>query len=82
MGLVHRWIQREGALSILARKRHVVAWRLVEDSQRQVAFRHRRIRERKGRVEPDGLFEIMNGFVQVARGCRADVHAASPRIKL
>src|ERR1017187_8210260 len=65
VGLVHRWIKREGALSILARERHVVAWRLVEHSQRQVAFRHRRIRKRKGGVEPNGFLKIMNGFVKV-----------------
>src|ERR1035441_6458966 len=65
VGLVHRWIKREGALSILACEWHVVAWRLVEHSQRQVAFRHRRIRKRKGGVEPNGILKIMNGFVQV-----------------
>src|ERR1019366_5732504 len=65
VGLVHRWIKREGALSILARERHVVAWRLVVDSQPQVAFRHRRIRKREGGVELYGFFKIMNGFVEV-----------------
>src|ERR1035441_8714921 len=75
VGLVHRWIQCERALSILARERHVIAWRLVVDSQLQVDFRHRRIRKCKGGVEPYGFFKVMNGPMQIrgviAKTCRS-----------
>ena len=75
VGVVHRWIECKRALSILARKRHVVTRRFVVDSQLQVSFGHRRIRKRKGGVEPYGFFKVMNGVVHIrgviAHTCRS-----------
>jgi hypothetical protein len=59
----------------IARERHVVAWCFVEHSQRQVGFRHRRIRKCKGGIEQYGFLKVMDGLVQIrgviAKTCRS-----------